>query len=143
MAPEKVLLVDDEIDFVNALSERMAARGLLVETAHNGEEALTTIARTSFDAVILDLAMPGMDGIETLKAMRRINPGIQVILLTGHGTVKRGIEAMKLGAMDFLEKPTDIAELIQKIKDAKAKQTAAAEKKIEQIVNDIVLTKGW
>lgn len=143
MADPRVLLVDDEVDFVEALSARMEARGLVVETATNGEEAIQKVHDRRFDAIILDLAMPGMDGIETLRALRELQPELQVILLTGHATLQKGVEAMKLGAMDFLEKPVDINLLMDKIKQAKSTTDELTEKKTEQIVQDILKTKGW
>lgn len=143
MADPRVLLVDDEVDFVDALSARMEARGLVVETATNGEEAVQKVRDRRYDAIILDLAMPGMDGIETLRALRELQPDVQVILLTGHATLQKGVEAMKLGAMDFLEKPVDINLLMDKIKHAKSTTDELTEKKTEQIVQDILKTKGW
>jgi DNA-binding NtrC family response regulator len=143
MADPRVLLVDDEVDFIEALSARMEARGLVVETASNGEEAVQKVRDRRFDAIVLDLAMPGMDGIETLRALRELQPEVQVILLTGHATLQKGVEAMKLGAMDFLEKPVDINVLMEKIKQAKSTTDELTEKRTEQIVQDILKTKGW
>ena len=143
MAEAHILIVDDEEDFVEAVSLRLEARELTVETATNGNEALAKLEETGFDAVILDLAMPGMDGIETLRAMRDIRPEIQVVLLTGRGTVKKSIEAMKLGAMDFLEKPVDIEVLMDKIREAKANHDAFSEARTEKIIEEIMRTKGW
>jgi DNA-binding NtrC family response regulator len=143
MSDPRVLLVDDEVDFVEALSARMEARGLVVEIATNGEEAVQKVRDRRFDAIILDLAMPGMDGIETLRALRELQPEVQVILLTGHATLQKGVEAMKLGAMDFLEKPVDINVLMDKIKQAKTTTDELTEKRTEQIVQDILKTKGW
>jgi len=121
MIEDRVLVVDDEEQFVVAFAKRLGARGFAVETAGSGEEALEAMRHRRFDAVVLDLAMPGMDGIATLRALQDINPDVQVVLLTGRGTVKKGVEAMKLGAMDFLEKPVDIEVLMDKIREAKAK----------------------
>jgi DNA-binding NtrC family response regulator len=143
MADAKVLLVDDEADFVEALSERLEARGLAVTVATSGSEAVDRSREARFDAIVMDLAMPGMDGIEALKVMREEQPEVQVILLTGHGTLQKGVEAMKLGAMDFLEKPADINVLLEKIREAKSKATEAEEKRTQQIIHDILRTKGW
>jgi len=143
MANEHVLLVDDEEDFVEALSMRMEARGLVVEAARNGYEALEKARGQRFDAIILDLAMPGMDGVETLRGLRVDQPELQVIFLTGHGTLETGVEAMKLGAMDFLEKPTDFNLLIEKVRKAGAKTSAAREQKTQQMIDDVIKTKGW
>ncbi|KGO34989.1 MAG: response regulator [Desulfoprunum sp.] len=140
---EKILLIDDEVDFLSAMSERMKARDMQVTTASSAKEGLEKVAAGSFDAVILDLAMPEMDGIETLKILKEKNPDLQVILLTGHATIKQGIEAMKLGAMDLLEKPADINALTEKIKTAQAKKMLIVEKKNEEMIRKIMATKGW
>lgn len=143
MADEKVLLVDDEMDFVEALSARLETRGLMVQIASSGQEAIDKVKEGSFDAVVLDLAMPGMDGIETLKALRDLDPDLQIILLTGHATLQKGVEAMKLGAMDFLEKPVDINTLLDKVHEAGSKTAAVEMQKTDQIIQDILKTKGW
>ncbi len=140
---EKVLLVDDETDFLEALSQRMEARGMNVSTSSNAAEALKKVQEEGFDAIVLDLQMPGMDGIEALKMIKKENPEIQIILLTGHATVEKGIEAMKLGAMDFVEKPSDIETLTEKIKKAQAKKIVLVEKRTEEKLKDILGNKGW
>jgi two-component system OmpR family response regulator len=141
--PEKVLLVDDEKDFLDVLAERMAARGIEVSTATSAAEALRLVEEESFDAIIVDLMMPDMDGIETLKRLKIEQPDSQVILLTGHATVEKGIEAMKLGAVDFLEKPADLSTLTQKIKKAHAQKMLVVQKRIEEKVKKIMGVKGW
>jgi DNA-binding NtrC family response regulator len=140
---EKILLIDDEVDFLSAMSERMKARDMQVTTASSAKEGLEKVTAGSFDAVILDLAMPEMDGIETLKILKEKNPDLQVILLTGHATIKQGIEAMKLGALDLLEKPADINALTEKIKTAQARKMLIVEKKNEETIRKIMATKGW
>lgn len=140
---EKVLLVDDEQDFLSTLSERMTARGMDITTAGSPQEALSQVADGDFDVIVLDLMMPGMDGIETMKAIKRKNPEVQVILLSGHATFEKGIEAMKLGAVDFLEKPADIDALTAKIKKAQAKKMVIVEKQIEEKIKKIINAKGW
>jgi DNA-binding NtrC family response regulator len=140
---EKVLLVDDEKDFLTVMSERMAARGMDVTAADSAEEALAQVESGGYDAIVLDLMMPGMDGIETLKAIKQRNPTLQVILLTGHATLEKGIEAMKLGAMDFVEKPADLDQLTQKIKQAQAKKMVLVEKRMEEKLKSIITSKGW
>jgi FixJ family two-component response regulator len=87
--------------------------------------------------------MPDMDGLETLKQLKEINPDLQIILLTGHGTIDKGIEAMKLGAMDFVEKPADFQELLEKIKKAKDKRMLLVAKRHEKRVKEIMKTKSW
>jgi DNA-binding NtrC family response regulator len=143
MGNERVLLVDDEQDFVQALSERLEIRGIVVEVVNKGPAAIEKARNRQFDAIVLDLAMPGMDGIETLQGLREIDPNIQVILLTGRATLQKGIQAMKLGAMDFLEKPVKLDVLLEKIRTAKSKSDAAAEKKTQHLIQDILKTKGW
>ena len=110
----KVLLVDDEEEFVENLSQRLEIRGLKVTAATRGEDAVSLADNQSFDAIVLDLAMPGMGGLETLKKIREKHPDAEIIMLTGHGSVKSSVEAMKLGAEDFLEKPVDISDLLEK-----------------------------
>ncbi len=143
MANEKILLVDDEQEFTSVLSERMETRGLKVDTAASGKEALEKVDEESYDAIIVDLMMPGMDGIETLKRMLKKNPDMQIILLTGQATLEKGIEAVKLGAADFLEKPADLQQLMEKIKNAKDKKMLLVEKKAEEDIKHILKTKGW
>jgi DNA-binding NtrC family response regulator len=140
---EKILLVDDEKDFLDVMSERIEARGMDVTTADSAEKALKDVESGGFDAIILDLMMPGMDGLQTLKAIKKKNPDLQVILLTGHATVEKGIEAMKLGAMDFLEKPADLDKLTEIIKKAQARKMVIIERKMEEKMKQIIGTKGW
>lgn len=140
---EKVLLIDDEAEFLGALSERMSLRGMNVSTAESGEAALAAMDKDSYDAIVLDLQMPGMDGIEVLKYIKTNLPTMQVILLTGHATMEKGIEAIKLGAMDFMEKPANIDTLTEKIKKAQAQKMVLVEKETEQKMKEIMGSKGW
>lgn len=140
---EKVLLVDDEKDFLEVMAERMAARGIEVSTASSAAEAIRLAEKESFDAIIVDLMMPEMDGIEALKLLKKKKPETQVILLTGHATLEKGIEAMKLGAVDFLEKPADMNQLTKKIKKAHAHKMMVVEKQIEEKMKKIMGLKGW
>lgn len=138
-----VLLVDDEEQFLKVLSKRLEGRGMKVDTSTSGEDALNRLQGKEFDAIILDLAMPGMSGIETLKRIRSENPDVQIIMLTGHGTVETGIEAMKAGAVDFLEKPADLNKIMEKISEAKRKRIILFEKKHEEHIKEILKSKGW
>ncbi|MFZ3048536.1 MAG: response regulator [Desulfatirhabdiaceae bacterium] len=140
---EKVLLIDDEKDFLEIMSERMKTREIEVTTASSAKEALKQVEAESFDAVILDLQMPEMDGLEALKIMKSKNPELQVILLTGHATVEKGVEAMKLGAMDLMEKPADLKVLTEKIKKAHAKKMILVEKQTEEKIRNIIGAKAW
>ncbi|MEW6738802.1 MAG: response regulator [Nitrospirota bacterium] len=114
----KVLLVDDEVDFVDTLAQRLKMRELLVDTVYDGEQALSFIKKIEPDVIVLDLKMPGLHGIEVLREIKRSSPQIQVIILTGHGTEKDEEEARRLGGFDFLRKPADIDLLVAKIKEA-------------------------
>lgn len=143
MTKERVLLVDDEQEFVSLLSKRMEGRGVGVDTASNGPEALKKVDDGGYDAVFLDLAMPEMDGIETLRRLLEKNPNLQVILLTGQASLEKGIEAMKFGAMDFMEKPARIQELMKKIEQAKANRMLIVEQQMGERLKDILGTKGW
>ncbi len=140
---EKVLLVDDEQDFIETLADRMRNRGMAVDTSTSAIDALKKIDTTSYDAIILDLMMPGMDGLEALKLVKERRPELQVILLTGFGTLEKGIEAMKLGATDFVEKPADLETLTQKIKNAHAKKMILVEKQTEEKIRRIMKEKAW
>ena len=140
---EKVLIIDDEQEFTQALAERMTNRGMTVSTSSSAIEGLKNVEEKAFDVVVLDLQMPEMDGIETLKILKKKRPELQVILLTGHATVEKGIEAMKLGAMDLLEKPADMSTLTEKIKKAQAKKIILVEKQAEERIKDIMETRGW
>lgn len=111
-----ILLVDDKEEFVSALSNRLLLHGMEVHTATKGEDALAMLQEKTADVVVLDVVMPGMGGLETLRRIKETYPHIQVILLTGHASTKEGIEGMRLGAFDYLMKPVDIEELIAKMR---------------------------
>lgn len=138
-----VLLVDDEEDFLDLLTERLKHRGLKVNSVMNGEEAVKSVASKNYDAIVLDLAMPGIDGIETLKRIKENNPDLQIIMLTGQATVSKSIEAMKHGAVDLLEKPVDLKVLMKKIGQAKHQRMLVIEKKSQDEVKKILKSKGW
>ena len=142
MATTRVLLVDDEVDFVETLAERLRTRGMTVEVATSGQQAIDKTDEHSFDAVVLDLAMPGMDGIATLKKLLAKNRDLQVMLLTGQATVKSAVEATNLGALDVLEKPTDIETLMEKIGQAHSKTEALGEKRVREMIERVLLTRG-
>jgi DNA-binding NtrC family response regulator len=140
---EKVLIVDDEQEFLSIMAERMQNRGMEVVTATSAAEALRKLEEESFDAVLLDLMMPEMGGIEALQVMRKKQPEVQVIFITGHPSVSKGVEAMKLGAMDFLSKPVDLTELTEKIKQAKDSRMILVEKHTQEKIKKILTDKGW
>jgi len=118
MKDMKVLLVDDEEEFVKALAERLKMRDLRSDTVLDGEEALTYVEGQEPDVMVLDLKMPGIDGMEVLRQVRKAYPKIQVIILTGHGSEKHEEEAKRLGAFDYLEKPVNLDVLVKKMKAA-------------------------
>lgn len=139
----KVLLVDDEEEFLDVLGERMQVRGMEVKTSASALQALEILDQESFDVIILDLMMPEMDGLEALKRIKHNRPELQVILLTGHGTIEKGVEAMRLGAMDFVEKPADLETLAGKIEKARARKMILVERKVEEEIRDILVRKSW
>lgn len=139
---EKVLLVDDEKDFLDVMGERLRNRGFEVSTSASAMEALDNIGQNIYDAVILDLQMPGMDGFEALRQMKEKRPELQIILLTGHGTVEKGVEAIKLGAMDFLEKPADLEAISDKIRKAGQNKMLIVDKANEEKVIEMLKRYG-
>ena len=114
----KVLLVDDEIEFVNTLSNRLGMRGIQTDVVHDGEQALEYVKKQEPDVIVLDLKMPGLYGMEVLRRLSKTNPNIQVVILTGHGTDRDEQEAQRLKAFDYLSKPADIETLADRIKGA-------------------------
>lgn len=134
----RLLLVDDEKDFVEQISQRLKLRNMEVFKAFSGRQALEEISKALFDVVILDVAMPEMDGIETLRQIKAKSPLIEVIMLTGHATVETAIEGMKLGAYDYLKKPAVIAELLDKVTGAYERKQAHEEKIRQAKVNEII-----
>ncbi len=124
----KVLFVDDEIDFLETLLKRMKKRGVDVTGVGSGEEALSFLDTNQVDVVVLDVRMPGMDGIETLREIKRRHPLVEVIMLTGHANLEVAIEGMELGAFDYLMKPMDIDELLYKVEDAYKKKSLHEQK---------------
>jgi DNA-binding response OmpR family regulator len=140
---ERILLVDDEKDFTDVLAQRLETRGIKAEVVPSGLDAVEKARKESYDAIIVDLMMPGIDGLETCKRLLADNPNLQIILLSGHGTLEAGVEAMKLGAMDFLEKPADIRKLMEQIGTAKTRKMLLVEKEAEERVQKILKSKGW
>ena len=128
MAKMKMMLVDDEERFLSTTKKLLARKGHDVETATSGSEALDKLAIRDIHVVILDVKMPGMDGIETLKAIKRRFPLVEVIMLTGHATVESAVDGLKSGATDYLMKPTDIEDLIAKAGEAFEKRKRVEDK---------------
>jgi DNA-binding NtrC family response regulator len=137
MSEPFVLIVDDEQPFVDTMTKRLSKRNLKVLSCLNGQDALKKLdTNRNMDVVILDVKMPGMDGIETLQEIKKDYPLIEVIMLTGHATVESAVEGMKLGAFDYLMKPCDIEELLQKVQEATEKKRAHIEKIKEAAVKN-------
>jgi DNA-binding NtrC family response regulator len=131
-----VLLVDDEVGFLEALAKRLKKRKVDVEAVHSGGDALVRFETRPPDVVVLDVKMPGMDGLATLREIKKRHPLVEVIMLTGHADVDVAIEGMEQGAFDYLMKPCDIDELLYKIQDAHEKKTIQ-EVKISQVQGTI------
>jgi DNA-binding NtrC family response regulator len=123
-----VLVVDDEDEFRDVITKSLEKRGLHVVGAENGLKALEILEKSRTDVVLLDIKMPGIDGIETLRRIRSLKPLVEVILLTGHASVDSGIEGMKLGAFDYLMKPIELDPLLEKLSDAYEKKRLQQEK---------------
>jgi DNA-binding NtrC family response regulator len=114
----RLLIVDDEVKFLDSIAQRLEMRGLDVTKATNGEEALKAASVAQFDLGLLDLKMPGMDGKQVLEILKKTHKFIEVIILTGHGSLDSAVECTKLGAFNYLPKPYEIEKLLEILKDA-------------------------
>jgi len=114
----KLLLVDDETGFVNVLSKRLAKRSIEVTNAYNGTEAIQALRKGQFDIAVLDLKMDDMDGLEVLKIFKKMDPDMPVLMLTGHGSEQAAREGIQSGAYDYLTKPYELEDLVEKIREA-------------------------
>ena len=139
----KVLLVDDEKEFVEALAERLELRDFEVFKAFDADEALGKIAGTDVDVVVLDVLMPGKDGVAVLREIKNTKPLTEVIMLTGNATVQSAIEGLKIGAYDYLMKPTETKDLISKIVLAYKRKSEHEERIRQAHIEDIMLRRGW
>jgi len=143
MSIANVLLVDDEIPFVETMTKRLSKRYLKIVSAFTGREALDALEKDrSIEVAILDVKMPGMDGIETLGEIKKKYPLVEVIMLTGHATVETGIEGMKLGAFDYLMKPCDMDILMSKVEEASSKKRQHENKIIEARMKEITTRRA-
>lgn len=124
----RVLLVDDERDFLEVLTRRLSKRDVNVDGVSSGEAALQYLQERPIDVAVLDVRMPGMDGITVLREIKKLNPLIEVIMLTGHASLEVALEGMRSGAFDYLMKPAEIDELLYKIQDAHRAKTIQEEK---------------
>ena len=134
----KLLLVDDEKPFLDTITKRLEKRELNVSAVYSGQESLKELENNkSIEVIILDVKMPGMDGIETLGEIKKRFPIVEVIMLTGHATVETAIDGMKVGAFDYLMKPCDIDVLVTKVEEAAAKKRKHDEKIMEARMKEI------
>ncbi len=128
MRVTRLLLVDDEVRFVDTLTKRLKMRGYYVEGVYSGQDALDILQKRPFDVVLLDVRMPGMDGIATLREVKKIQPLVQVVLLSGNASINTAIEAMRLGATDYLLKPAELEDITAKVDEAFEKKRLEEQK---------------
>jgi len=138
MIGSKILLVDDEEIFADNMAKLLQNRQYKVTAVYNGESAIKALEKENFDVVVLDLKMPGMNGIATLKEIKNLGLFTETLLLTGHGSVDAAVEAIRMGAYDFLEKPCAIDELVEKIEGAWKKKDEAWKKDLEEKLKKVV-----
>ena len=139
----KVLLVDDEKDFVDALAERLEMRDFEITKAFDADEAVDRVTNADVDVVVLDVLMPGKDGIAALHEIKKAKPLVEVIMLTGNATVPSAIEGLKSGAFDYLMKPTETKDLIAKIVLAYKRKAEQEERIRAAQIESIMLRRGW
>ena len=138
MKGSKILLVDDEVVFTNNMSKLLSNRGYRVIAVNSGDAAIRAMQEDDFDVVVLDLKMPGMDGITTLKEIKKLGLFTETLILTGHGSIDTALEAIKLGAYDYLTKPCEIGDLVAKIEGAWEKKDDAQRKDIQDKIQKVV-----
>jgi DNA-binding NtrC family response regulator len=138
MKGSKVLLVDDEVVFTTNISKLLTNRGYRVTAVNSGDSAIQALEKDTFDVVVLDLKMPGMDGITTLREIKKLGLFTETLILTGHGSIDTALEAIKLGAYDYLTKPCEIDELVTKIEGAWEKKDGAEKKDIQEKIQKVV-----
>ena len=134
---KRILLVDDEKEFADTLSERLRTRDFDVTTAYSGDEALEKLKEYNYDVTILDVQMPGLNGIDALREIKKLKPLTEVLMLTGHGTVETAIEGMKIGAYDFLLKPCEMDVLLDKINKAHERKSEHEERIRKALVDKL------
>ena len=138
MKGSRVLLVDDEVVFTTNMSKLLTSRGYRVTAANSGDDAIRALEESDFDVVVLDLKMPGMDGLATLKEIKKLGLFIETLILTGHGSIDSALEAVKLGAYDYLTKPCEIGDLVAKIEGAWEKKDDAEKKDMDEKIQKVV-----
>ena len=143
MIGAKILLVDDEVEFTENMSRLLENRGYRVTAVNGGDDAIRALDREKFDVMVLDLKMPGMDGMTTLKEVKKLNLFTETLILTGHGTIETTREALKLGAYDYLTKPCEIDELVEKIEGAWEKKSDEEKKDMQDKISKITNGKSF
>lgn len=138
MIGSKILLVDDEVIFTKNMSRLLDSRGYRSTPVNGGAEAIRCLENETFDVVVLDLKMPGMDGLTTLKEIKKLGLFTQTLILTGHGSIDSALEAVKLGAYDYLTKPCNIDELVAKIEGAWDAKDTLEKKDIQEKIQKVV-----
>lgn len=139
----RVLLVDDEKDFINVLAERLEARDFITSKAYSGDEAAELFRENEFDVVLLDVQMPGKDGVTVLREIKAATPLVEVIMLTGHSTVETAVKGMKSGAYDYLLKPAETKDLVEKIVLAFQRKSEQEARIRQAEIERILIRKGW
>jgi DNA-binding NtrC family response regulator len=138
MKGSKILLVDDEVVFTTNMSKLLTNRGYRVTAVNGGDSAIQALEKDNFDVVVLDLKMPGMDGLTTLKEIKKLGLFTETLILTGHGSIDSALEAIKLGAYDYLTKPCEIDELVNKIERAWEKKDGAEQQDMQEKIQKVV-----
>ena len=138
MIGSKILLVDDEVVFTQNMAKLLINRGYVVTAVNSGDAAIQALEEKDFDVVVLDLKMPGMDGVTTLKEIKKLGLFTEMLILTGHGSIDTALEAIKLGAYDYLTKPCEIDELVGKIEGAWEKKDNEVQKDIQEKIHKVV-----
>lgn len=138
MIGAKILLVDDETVFTDNMSRLLNTRGYRATAVNSGEDAVNILKGDRFDVVVLDLKMPGMDGITTLREIKTLGLFAEILILTGHGSIDTAMEAIKLGAYDYLTKPCEIEDLVAKVEGAWEKKDTAEKKDLEEKIQKVV-----
>ena len=139
MYKEKILLVDDEAAFTTSMAKLLRAKGYQVATAGSGKQAIRLLEAENFDVIVLDLKMPGMDGIATLNEIKKLKLLTETLILTGHGSIDSALEAFNLGAYDYLTKPCSLEDLLAKIESAGGKKEVAEKR---EALDGMIRIKG-
>jgi DNA-binding NtrC family response regulator len=143
MENARILLVDDETEFTDSVSQLLRSRGYQVTAVNSGESAIKALGQGRFDVMVLDLKMPGMDGMATLREAKKLDLFTETLILTGHATVDTALEAIKLGAYDYLTKPCEIGDLVLKIQGARKKKDDTEKEVITKRIDGIVEGKSF